>query len=209
MFFHKEKVTVREKEDVYQVYLTKERFALLRIYDVKDDVIYLKDKKQAVCLRLSFLEENGVNEDTTEENERKLIEALDQIGGVMKIYFLKEAKNTLQQNIEYWRQLAKAAKDPNYKEAIYERLYYLDYYCRGGRLAVITFHSLEDRIVKETFKRYGAADKVDKRIPLLPAQIEAKPYRLVTRKPIIPDLQEQEANNRAHSAKLRVIERIK
>ncbi len=79
----------------------------------------------------------------------------------------------------------------------------------GGRLAVITFHSLEDRIVKETFKRYGAADKVDKRIPLLPAQIEAKPYRLVTRKPIIPDLQEQEANNRAHSAKLRVIERIK
>ena len=139
MFFHNEKVTVREKEDVYQVYLTKERFALLRIYDVKDDVIYLKDKKQAVCLRLSFLEENGVNEDTTEENERKLIEALDQIGGVMKIYFLKEAKNTLQQNIEYWRQLAKAAKDPNYKEAIYERLYYLDYYCRLRQISTFVF----------------------------------------------------------------------
>lgn len=79
----------------------------------------------------------------------------------------------------------------------------------NGRLAVITFHSLEDRIVKETFKRYTTAEKVNKRIPLMPGQIEEKPYRLVSKKPILPDESEQEVNNRAHSAKLRIIERIK
>ena len=77
-----------------------------------------------------------------------------------------------------------------------------------GRLAVITFHSLEDRIVKETFKRYTTPPKVDKRIPLLPQQMQEMPYRLTSRKPIVPKESEQQENNRAHSAKLRVIERI-
>lgn len=79
----------------------------------------------------------------------------------------------------------------------------------GGRICVISFHSLEDRIVKETFNAYTKADKVDKRIPLLPNEIEEKPYRLVERKPILADDKELEENKRSHSAKLRVLERIR
>ena len=79
----------------------------------------------------------------------------------------------------------------------------------GGRVAVISFHSLEDRIVKETFVRMSSQPKIDKRIPLLPDQLEEAPYRLVTKKPILAGEAELKENNRSHSAKLRVIERVK
>ena len=79
----------------------------------------------------------------------------------------------------------------------------------GGRVAVISFHSLQDRIVKETFVRMSSQPKIDKRIPLLPGQLEEAPYRLVTKKPILAGEAELKENNRSHSAKLRVIERVK
>ncbi|MBF8970033.1 MULTISPECIES: 16S rRNA (cytosine(1402)-N(4))-methyltransferase RsmH [unclassified Streptococcus] len=77
----------------------------------------------------------------------------------------------------------------------------------GGRISVITFHSLEDRLTKVLFKEASTLE-VPKGIPLLPDQLQAD-YRLVHRKPILPSKEELEANNRAHSAKLRVIERVK
>lgn len=78
----------------------------------------------------------------------------------------------------------------------------------GGRIAVITFHSLEDRIVKETFRQASSVEKMDPRIPLLPSQIQQPDFRLVSRKPILPGEEELAENNRSHSAKLRVLERI-
>lgn len=78
----------------------------------------------------------------------------------------------------------------------------------GGRICVITFHSLEDRIVKEVFNSFAKADKVDKRIPVLPQDIVEKPYRLPHRKPIVANEEELAENKRSHSAKLRVIERV-
>ena len=79
----------------------------------------------------------------------------------------------------------------------------------GGRIAVISFHSLEDRIVKETFVRFSSAPKIDKRIPLMPNQLESAPYKLISKKPILASEAELKENNRSHSAKLRVIERVK
>ena len=78
----------------------------------------------------------------------------------------------------------------------------------GGRLCVISFQSLEDRIVKEAFHERSTPKKVDKRIPMLPQDIETVDYRLVNRKPIIASEEELEENNRSHSAKLRIIERV-
>lgn len=79
----------------------------------------------------------------------------------------------------------------------------------GGRLAVISFQSLEDRIVKETFASRSKGPQVDKRIPLLPSEIIEVPYRLVNRKPILAGEEELEENNRSHSAKLRIIEKVR
>lgn len=79
----------------------------------------------------------------------------------------------------------------------------------GGRLSVITFQSLEDRIVKEAFVKVSSTEKVDKRIPLLPKDIESAPYKLINKKPVLATEKELEENNRSHSAKLRVIERIR
>jgi 16S rRNA (cytosine1402-N4)-methyltransferase len=64
---------------------------------------------------------------------------------------------------------------------------------RGGRLLVLAFHSLEDRVVKHTFRRLAAADPV---------------AHLLTRRPIVPDEAERERNPRSRSARLRALEKF-
>lgn len=78
----------------------------------------------------------------------------------------------------------------------------------GGRLSVITFHSLEDRIVKQLFKSYSQLPDLPRGLPVIPE--ESQPLlKLINRKPIVPTAEELEANNRARSAKLRVAEKQK
>ena len=79
----------------------------------------------------------------------------------------------------------------------------------GGRCAVITFHSLEDRMVKNVFKEYSSAPFVEPKLPLKAEQMEQASFQLVTKKPVTADEEELEENHRSHSAKLRVIERIR
>ncbi len=74
----------------------------------------------------------------------------------------------------------------------------------GGRLAVITFHSLEDRIVKRFFaSRSGTVNRPSRHMPDVPAGPAAS-FRLFNRKPVTPGDEEVAANPRARSAKLRV-----
>ena len=76
----------------------------------------------------------------------------------------------------------------------------------GGRIVVITFHSLEDRICKHTFKEFSEI-KVPKNLPIVINELA--PLKLVTKSPILPTEEELEVNNRAHSAKLRIAEKQK
>ena len=82
-----------------------------------------------------------------------------------------------------------------------------DYLAPGGRLAVITFHSLEDRIVKQTLRELAAGCTCPPEFPVCICGGRAR-LKLVTRKPIIPGTAELEDNPRARSAKLRVAEGI-
>lgn len=79
----------------------------------------------------------------------------------------------------------------------------------GGRICVISFQSLEDRIVKETFAKSSRPKQYDKRIPILPEDMEEAPFKLINKKPILAGEDELLENNRSHSAKLRIIERIR
>ena len=79
----------------------------------------------------------------------------------------------------------------------------------GGRIVVITFHSLEDRIVKQMFQKVTKIDGTRRNVYTLPSEKDEPDYRLVNKKVIVPSLEEQEENPRSKSAKLRAIERIK
>ncbi|MFD2443420.1 16S rRNA (cytosine(1402)-N(4))-methyltransferase RsmH [Bacillus sp. CGMCC 1.16607] len=76
----------------------------------------------------------------------------------------------------------------------------------GGRISVITFHSLEDRICKVIFKKESEGPQLPPGMPFIPQGYEPI-LKLITRKPILPSEQELEQNNRARSAKLRIAEK--
>lgn len=78
----------------------------------------------------------------------------------------------------------------------------------GGRLAVITFHSLEDRMVKKMMKEVSSLPSIPRGMPS-PLHQEEPSYRLVNRHAIEASEEEQERNPRSKSAKLRIIERTK
>ena len=75
----------------------------------------------------------------------------------------------------------------------------------GGRISVITFHSLEDRICKQIFNSYSKSKNIPKNLPIMPEESLSK-LKVITRKPIYPSDIELEENNRSRSAKLRVAE---
>lgn len=78
----------------------------------------------------------------------------------------------------------------------------------GGRVVVITFHSLEDRLCKQAFKKWSTPKETPKNLPVLPKEHEA-PFQLITRKPIVAKDDELEENRRSRSAKLRIVEKVK
>lgn len=77
----------------------------------------------------------------------------------------------------------------------------------GGRICIITFHSLEDRIVKTNFKRNENPCTCPSDFPVCVCGKKSK-GKVVTRKPILPSEEELEVNSRSKSAKLRVFERV-
>ena len=77
----------------------------------------------------------------------------------------------------------------------------------GGRLLVISFHSLEDRIVKEAIRRREAGCTCPKEFPVCTCGF-VQSFRSVTRKPVAPSAREIEANPRARSARLRIVQKV-
>ena len=79
----------------------------------------------------------------------------------------------------------------------------------GGRISVITFQSLEDRLVKTMFReKTSLSGDVPQGLPVIPAGMEPN-FKLINKKPIVASEEELAANHRAHSAKLRIIEKIR
>lgn len=87
--------------------------------------------------------------------------------------------------------------------ASFDRLLKID-----GRVAIISFHSLEDKLVKARFKELSWI-KTDKRIALLPNEIETARYEMINHKVIVADDKELQENHRSKSAKLRGIKKVR
>ncbi|WP_122645337.1 16S rRNA (cytosine(1402)-N(4))-methyltransferase RsmH [Enterococcus mediterraneensis] len=77
-----------------------------------------------------------------------------------------------------------------------------------GRVSVITFHSLEDRIVKTMFKEYSSPKDLPPGLPVIPEEYQPE-LKLITRKPMVASEAELAENNRSRSAKLRIAEKVR
>ena len=84
----------------------------------------------------------------------------------------------------------------------------MDMLAINGRVAVITFHSLEDRICKHMFKKRSEVKDIPRGLPIIPEEFQPE-FKVITRKPIVADEGELAENNRSHSAKLRVAMKLK
>lgn len=78
----------------------------------------------------------------------------------------------------------------------------------GGTIVVLTFHSLEDRICKEAFRKWSSPIPTPRGLPIIPEGHEP-PFKQLTKKPIVPTQKEIERNRRSRSAKLRAIKKIR
>ncbi|MDC3416487.1 16S rRNA (cytosine(1402)-N(4))-methyltransferase RsmH [Aquibacillus salsiterrae] len=78
----------------------------------------------------------------------------------------------------------------------------------GGRISVITFHSLEDRLCKQAFKKWSTTPPLPRNIPVIPEELKP-PFKQLSKKPILPGEGELEENRRSRSAKLRIVEKQK
>jgi 16S rRNA (cytosine1402-N4)-methyltransferase len=83
----------------------------------------------------------------------------------------------------------------------------IEYLKPGGRIGVISFHSLEDRIVKRFFKEQAISCTCAREVPICVCDTKPK-LKLVSRKAIVADAEEVASNPRSRSAKLRVAERV-
>jgi 16S rRNA (cytosine1402-N4)-methyltransferase len=80
----------------------------------------------------------------------------------------------------------------------------------GGVAAVISFHSLEDRKVKQAFRSWSEAPQLPRGLPVLPEALGPPPaFRLLTPKSVVACDEEVERNPRARSARLRAVERLR
>ncbi|MCT4412589.1 16S rRNA (cytosine(1402)-N(4))-methyltransferase RsmH [Leuconostoc pseudomesenteroides] len=89
------------------------------------------------------------------------------------------------------------------EDSLTQALYLIDH---NGRISVITFQSLEDRLVKQMFREKTSTPELPVGLPVLPGQFEAE-YDALTKKPILPSVTEMSTNHRSESAKLRGIRR--
>ncbi len=84
----------------------------------------------------------------------------------------------------------------------------IDFLNPGGRIAIITFHSLEDRIVKNAFRKNEDPCTCPKNFPVCVCGQKSR-GKVITRKPILPSEEELEENSRSRSAKLRIFEKVR
>ena len=147
-------------------------------------------------------------------NARTLAKTIAQVRSTVSLQTIDSFKNALREIVKgnpnkYFAQVFQALRIEVNDEltALKELLHQIPTLLKpGGRAAIITFHSLEDRLVKNFFRR-GSFDEPDQN-PFINTETKNE-LKLITRKPIVPGEKEVKRNPRSRSAKLRVAEKVK
>ena len=174
------------------------------------DVVNTYDEKELARILFTYGEEkygNNIAKNIVKERQNKKIDTTFELVEIIK----KSVPEKYMREKHPARRTFQAIRiEVNHELEILEKsmLDALDMLKVGGILSVITFHSLEDKIVKTVFKEKTEIDKMVKGLPNIPVSY-LPDFELVNNKAITPSEQELIDNNRSRSSKLRVIKRIK
>ena len=173
------------------------------------DVVNTYSKEDLVSLFYTYAEETRskfVAEAIIKYRETKVIETTTELVSIIesavgaKYFYMKHPEREIFQAIRM---------EVNHELQVLENVLpeAISLLKNGGRICVITFHSLEDRIVKRIFKRLSEVDPMVQGLPEIPEAYQPK-IKLITKKPILASEEEIKENPRSKSAKLRIIERV-
>lgn len=170
-----------------------------------EDVINTYSQEELANIFFEYGEEKfskRIAEKIVKERAGKRIETTYELADIIRAAVSKDAIDSFKRIFQALRiEVNGELKD--LKQAIRDSVELLN---DGGRICVITFHSLEDRIIKNTFAELEGKCTCPKDFPVCVCGV--KSYgKVITRKPIVPSNEEQERNPRSRSAKLRVFEK--
>jgi len=170
-----------------------------------EEVVNHYSEEELVNIFFEYGEEKfsrRIAERIVKERTQKRIETTYELADIIRASVPKDAIDSFKRVFQALRiEVNGELKD--LKQAIRDSVEILN---DGGRICVITFHSLEDRIIKNTFVELEGKCTCPKDFPICVCGVKSF-GKVITRKPIIPSNEEQERNPRSRSAKLRVFER--
>ena len=171
-----------------------------------EDIVNTYSQEELVDIFFKYGEEKfskRISEKIVSSREEKRIETTYELADIIRAAVPKDAIDSFKRIFQALRiEVNGELKD--LEKAIKDSVELLN---DGGRICIITFHSLEDRIVKNIFVELEGRCTCPKDFPVCVCGV--KSYgKIITRKPIIPTEEEQERNPRSRSAKLRVFEKI-
>lgn len=169
-----------------------------------EDVInnYNEKKLSDVLYQYGELENaRTIAEKVVKRREEKKIETIEELTGILSEQVPRNRENKFMAKVFQALRIEVNKEIESLKHVLNQSVNVLN---KGGRLSIISYHSLEDRLVKNFIKSGSFSGKIEKDFF---GNVKA-PFKAVNRKPIVPEPEETERNNRARSAKLRIAEKL-
>lgn len=154
-FKYKEHVNIQEHDENH-IYLTRRKIKLIGAYRLlKHDIVEDKNGIRYKVIRLNLLMQNGISREIEEENSNRIKMIAEKVWNKKKYYYVKERKNNLDANIEFYKNKNQNEKRKRYRESRQERIREMEYYNSDKTISLLLL--LENKEIDKVLNIYREA----------------------------------------------------